>query len=110
MELLSSDASPNAHLFKLSSVDRHTQTNVAIKSALPIEPSAAKSLSTESLSSDALPNALLHHQLKQKFSAASNPRSLLLQLHLFPPLVPSAETLSSALLGRSAALMRSTTV
>jgi hypothetical protein len=109
-ELLKLDALLNAHLFKLSSVDRRTQTNVATKFALRTSPNAARSLSTEFMKLDALRNALLHPQPKKNFDAASNPRPLLQLLHPFPPLVLSAEALSSVLSARSAALMRSTTV
>ena len=78
--------------------------------SLQTRPNAARLLSTELLKLDALRNALLHLQLQKSFSAASNLRKLLQHLRPLPPLVPSAETLSSALSAKSAALMRSSTV
>jgi hypothetical protein len=113
MESLSLDALLNAHRFKPWSVDRHTQTNVAIKFALLIKPSAAKSLSMESLSLAALLSAHPFKPsriLKQSFETARNQWPPLQLLRPFPPLDLSAETLSSALLARSAAPMRFTTV
>lgn len=100
---------PSSSLFSASlstPFPSRTQTNVAIKYALPIKPSAAKSLSMGSLSLDALLNA---HRFKP-FKIARNHWPPLQHLRLFPPLDLSAETLSSALLARSAALMRFTTV